>query len=283
MKPPIWWYGGKSMMVNDILPYVPTHECYVEPYGGAAAVLFAKEPSKVEIYNDLHEGVVNLYRVLRSDLWEALAFWLELTPYSRSELEYAWDVVSKHSVEEAGSLAHARCFFTVARQSFAARTDAKPGWSSSKINNKAGAWFNSIAGLPEVHKRLKNVQVECKPAIEVIKKYDGRNTFIYLDPPYMSETRKEANAYKYEMTDNQHLDLIACIKRVKSMVLLSGYHSELYDNLLGAWYYKDTGVSAPAPRGDNIDRYRVEVLWWNDALEVNRVGAQQLLDLEVWQ
>lgn len=60
MRSPIWWFGGKGNMVAKLLPLIPPHRTYVEPYGGGASLLFAKNPSPVEVYNDLNQAVVEL-------------------------------------------------------------------------------------------------------------------------------------------------------------------------------------------------------------------------------
>lgn len=290
MKPPIPWYGGKTNIVDKFDPYIPEHHCYVEPYGGAGAMLFYKKPSRVEIYNDLHKDVVNLYISIR-DYFDDFHHKVEATPYSRQALEYAWSFIQY----DMGSglpdfiTEHARCFFVIARQAFSSRHDKQMKhyssmWSSSKVNNKAVGWMNAIDRLPEIHERLQNVQIECLPALEVMKRYDGKDTFMYIDPPYMEDTRKELNTYVHEMTDRDHLDLLYELKRSQSMILLSGYHNEFYDEVLNAWCHKDFAHTASAintEQSPDADKKRIEVVWWNKALQTNRVGTQQLMELEV--
>ena len=281
LKPPIHWYGGKTLQTKNILPYIPEHTCYVEPYGGSGAVLFAKEACKVEIYNDLHKDVVNLYRVIR-DHFEEFRNRIACTPYSRSDLDTAYmrlQLTRKFDTD----VEVARNFFVIARQSFSGRHNVKPGWSVSKKTNHATAWMNAIDGLAEVHNRLRTVCIECRPAIEVIRQYEDKETFMYLDPPYMKETRKEEEAYAHEMTDNDHLEMLSTITRSDSMILLSGYHCDMYDDLLGDWRYKDFTANASAinTSASDADAKRTEVLWWNDELEVNRIGSQQYLELEI--
>ncbi len=294
MKPPIHWYGGKTLQTKNLLPYIPEHHCYVEPYGGSGALLFAKEPSKVEVYNDLHEEVTGLYSVLQSQFsYEEFMRYLTATPYARDELKSSWEYLEwlrsgddevQDGKWEFDLVCRAKCFFVLARQSFSARHNTKPGWSSSKQSNHALAWMNAIDGLPEIHKRLQNVQIECRPALEVIKQYDSKETFMYLDPPYLAETRKEKQAYEHEMNDNDHFALLCLTKQLEGMVLLSGYHHTMYDDVLSGWHCKDFEVTSTAIDTTNTDANtrRTETIWWNDALEDNRVGAQQHLDLEVY-
>jgi DNA adenine methylase len=292
LKPPIPWYGGKALVVDELLPYVPPHECYLEPYGGSGALLFAKEPSKVEAYNDLHGGVVNFYRVLR-DKPQKLIELLNLTPYSREEYVHCWRYIERvRQGEEYDSIEYARCFFTIARQSFGGILcrlyigQKNPGgnWSRSTQRNVALSWANSIDRLPAIHNRLRGVQIENKPALEVIKQFDSKDTFIYLDPPYVTSTRKEKEGYNHEMTDRDHFALLATIKQCKSMILLSGYNNELYEEVLNAsegWHYSEFSHRTQFHSSSDVDCSRVESLWWNEALEVNRTGSQMKFGWEV--
>lgn len=141
--------------------------------------------------------------------------------------------------------------------------------------------MNVVDKLPEVHKRLRRVVFECRPAIEVIKKEDGINTFQYLDPPYLHETRKETKRYNFEMTDTEHFELLTMIKNLKSMFLVSGYHNEMYDNMLAGWHHYDfAAVVHATDLSKDFDKKRIETIWWNDALNVNRIGEQTYLNLE---
>lgn len=65
LRSPIIYFGGKGNLVKKLLKFIPRHYTYVEVFGGGASLLFAKEPSKVEVYNDIDGEVVNLFRVLR--------------------------------------------------------------------------------------------------------------------------------------------------------------------------------------------------------------------------
>lgn len=76
-------------MVKHLLNFVPPHYIYVEPFGGAAWLLFAKPPSPVEVYNDIDSGLVNFYRVLRDpEKFKEFYRLVSLTPYSREEFYY---------------------------------------------------------------------------------------------------------------------------------------------------------------------------------------------------
>ena len=69
-KPIVPWIGGKRKLADHILPLFPEHQCYVEPFAGAAALFFLKEPSPVEVINDINGELINLYRVIKHHLEE---------------------------------------------------------------------------------------------------------------------------------------------------------------------------------------------------------------------
>src|SRR5688572_25383452 len=99
-RPILRYHGGKWMLAEWIISFFPEHEIYVEPYGGGASVLLRKSRSHAEIYNDLDEEVVNLFRVCRDNSSELIRH-LELTPYSRSEFEMSYNIVECSSIERA--------------------------------------------------------------------------------------------------------------------------------------------------------------------------------------
>lgn len=103
------------------------------------------------------------------------------------------------------------------------------------MNEQVSAWMTAVEGLPQVAQRLKRVVILNKDALDVIRQEDGPQTLFYLDPPYMHETRVATDAYTFEMSDLQHSQLLEVIKDCKGKVMLSGYHSPLYDQQLSDW------------------------------------------------
>jgi DNA adenine methylase len=260
------WYGGKGNMVNEILPYFPVHTTYVEVYGGGASLLFAKPPSPVEVYNDVNTDLVNFFRVLRDkDKYVALQNMLELTPYSRYEWEQSYDYKDAHD-----DVTRAYKFFIRVRNSFSA---GQRGWSFSidttnrGMSGSVSKYLSVISRLPQVHSRLMVVQIECKPALELIPLYDRGTTFFYLDPPYVHETRVATNAYEYEMTDYDHEEMLRLVTNTKGMVMISGYNNHLYDKWLQDWNkveFSARCVASLTSKDDGEERgYRTECLWMN--------------------
>lgn len=231
LRSPITWFGGKGNLVAKLLPLIPPHHTYVEPFGGGASLLFAKEPSPVEVYNDLDSGLVNLFRVLRDpDKFERFRLLASLTPYAREEynhLRKTWSAIDD-DVERAWA------FFVIARQSFSGEFGAswKSGITASTrgMARNVSAYLSSIACLPEVHSRLMRVQVEHMDFRHVIKRYDTPETFFYLDPPYVPSTRR-SGGYRYEMDESDHRDLADMLLGIQGKALLSGYRHAVHEVL----------------------------------------------------
>ena len=233
MKSPIKYYGGKFYQAAWILDMIKHYKfkTYIEPFGGSGAILFAKEPSPVEIYNDIYSDLVTFYRVLRHPkTHKELIRFLEHSPYSRELFGESKEVLSNKKLSAVERAGH---FFIVVRQSF---LSIRNGWSSSgKVGkSKSTPYRNAIDRLPEVHERLKHVHIEHKDAIDCIKHYADSKSLIYCDPPYVFGTRVSPEAYKHEYTDEQHKQLIETLLTVPGHKILSGYQSSIYEPLLDA-------------------------------------------------
>jgi DNA adenine methylase len=243
--------GSKWSMAEWIIRHMPPHTTYLEPFFGSGAVLFNKAPVLLETINDLDGDVVNLFRVIR-DQPEELARLVHWTPYAREEY------LSCQSGVEDG-LEQARRFLVRCWQSIRVKTGSISGWKCRGTPDDAyrvKQWNALPSKLTSVAERLKEVQIECRPAVEVIKRYRRPDVLIYADPPYLSETRNGA-IYANEMTDKEHAELLAVLSKHPGPVLLSGYASRLYDEVLAGWHREE--MHQVIETGQN----RTEVLWIN--------------------
>jgi len=263
VRGPFPYYGGKYFLAPKLIDLMPPHKTYVEPFGGAANVLLTKPPSPIEIYNDLNKEVVNFFKVLRERQGELLAL-LRLTPYSREEF--------KRCLEPSDDeLEQARRTFVKQRMGFSAVQNLSGGqWSYSITRSSGGRskhvnqYFNGVEHLAEVIERLLNVQIECLPALDIIKRYDTNETFFYCDPPYPVETRLGVS-YAHEMSTDDHVALAEALHDVEGNVLVSSYASDLYNNLYEDWWCMEIPtVAFSGHRRDGKQRAeRVEVVWAN--------------------
>jgi DNA adenine methylase len=257
------WYGGKFSHLDWLLPLLQPCHHYCEPFAGSGAVLLNRAPAPVETYNDLDGEVVNFFRVLRTQK-DALIEAIGLTPFSREEFGIACTLDP-----DLEPLERARRFYVRARQvrTGLAQTASLGRWANCKETSRAGMsgvisrWLGAVEDLPAIAERLLRVQIENRPALDVIRLYDSPRTLFYCDPPYIHGTRGDAKAYGYEMTDQAHTELAALLNSVAGRVAISNYQSALMDYLYPAPRWRKT--MAPARTIHSTKDQRAEVLWTN--------------------
>lgn len=256
------WYGGKYNHLKWLLPLLPSTHHYCEPFGGSAAVLLNRKPSPVETYNDIDHEVVNFFRVLRNQTDELIKK-IRLTPFSREEFTKS----IKKPNEDLSDLERASLFYVRARQVRSGLAQsATPGrWAycvKSSRNGMSGAisrWLGGIEDLHEIAGRLSRVQIENRPALDVIDRYDTKETLFYCDPPYLPKSREDENVYIKEMDKDDHIELADALKECQAMVAISSYKSDLMNNLYGGW----NCIEAPEKNCHSGKSPRKEILWTN--------------------
>lgn len=259
--------GSKWSMAEWIINHMPEHETYLEPFFGSGAVFFNKQPSTVETINDLDEQVVNLFKVIR-DHPDQLARLIEFTPLSRQEYYESYEG-SDDPIEDA------RRFLTRCWQAIGAKTSDRTGWRSIISSNgpkTAQEWGKLPKKIHMVAKRLKEAQIEHQPAVQLLERYKRKDVLIYADPPYIIETRTKRH-YKYEMTIEDHIELLEKLNQHPGPVLLSGYAHSVYDDRLQDWHRETMEVSAEA------GAKRQEVLWVNP-MAASGYFQQTIFDVE---
>lgn len=265
-RPVLRYHGGKWRMAPWIIGHLPPHRVYVEPFAGACSVLLRKERSYSEVLNDLDDEVVNVFRVLRDPvLAPDLVRLLQLTPYARAEFFDCFRA-TPDPLERARR--------TMVRYWFgfgagAARTVGSTGFRADGA--RAGTtpshdWMGLPDCLAHVTGRLRGVLIDNEPALRCIARRDAPGTLFYVDPPYLPSTRSGVNGangrtavYIHELTEADHVELLRTLAGLAGMVILSGYDSDLYRDLLTTWRCIRRDV-----RGDG-GCARVESLWLNPA------------------
>ena len=271
------YIGGKLSHLNYILPLLPNKNTYCEPFGGSASVLLNRSPSKVEIYNDKYSEVVNFFKVLRDDA-EELVRLIKLTPYSREEF------VKAINNSNNGDIERARCFYICCRQSIGSVSQKVSGYqwsycindSSKGMSSAVSSWLGSIEGLMQIAERFKKVQIENLSAIEIVNKYDSKETLFYCDPPYPFCSRGKNKIYygDNEMSNSQHKELSYYLKKVKGFIAISSYKSDFMDELYPGWYiYSGKNKMVPISRKKVI---RKEVLYTN--YDISKINGQLQLE-----
>lgn len=247
--------GGKRRIAPWIVEKMPDHHSYLEPFFGCGAVLFEKEPARIETINDIDEEVVNFFRVVRnSDKREKLCEAVAYTPYSREIYENGFKREYKSDTEKA------LWFVVRIMQSHGFRITEKSGWKKDVYGREAAYAVRYWNRLPEslqyIGRRLKSVQIENRPALELIRAFNHENVLIYCDPPYVLSTRKRRQ-YRFEMTDGDHEELLQVLTKIKAKAMISGYDCELYDKYLCGWRKEQI-----KSRTQSLAK-RTETLWMN--------------------
>lgn len=260
LRPPVKWHGGKFYLCRRIVQHFPAHHTYLEPFGGAASVLLNKPRSPVEVYNDLDESITRLFRVLR-DQGPELHRRLSLSPYSEVEFLDAGEP-AQDEIEQA------RRDFVRWRLSLGGRGDS----FSYTLHRVRRGMADVVSGylsmideeLPRIIERLRTVEIVRRPALDAIRTWDAPGTLIYCDPPYLHSTRHEGSTsiYGCEMSEEDHRALAEVLNACQGRVVLSGYPSELYDELYRDWRVVDFDMPNHAA-GGKLKARKTETIWMN--------------------
>lgn len=258
--------GGKTYLAKWIIFHMPKHVTFCEPYFGGGAVMLAKSCDNIsEIANDANQQLMTFWQVLKDEkLFPKLARRLEASPFC----EKRWNEIKAKPWPD-DPLTVAEYFFILVRQSrqglskdFATMTKTR---TRQRMNEQVSAWISAIHGLPEVHARLQRIVLLNKPAVAVIKQLDDKDTLYYCDPPYLHSSRVTKREYgDFEMTPEQHQELLETLAGIKGKFLLSGYFTELYDKFAKKqkWRMEEKLIpnQASSKREKELKR---ECLWMN--------------------
>ena len=261
IRPALRYFGGKWRIASWIVSNFPTHVSYVEPFCGAASVLLQKPPSKLETINDKDLEVVNFFTMLRT-YPDRLIREIELTPYSRYEYWNAYQQTND-------PIESARRYYVRSWFGRGGTRKESGGWRFMVTDSRGGSVVDDwrrIGHLKLIVERLQMVQIENDDAFTIIERYDTPNTLFYVDPPYLFSSRSSRwnTAYKYELSDDDHVRLAEVLNRVKGMVVISGYQSTLYSELYNGWICK-----TKKDRKENL-KSSIECLWISPITRCNQ-------------
>ncbi|WP_421801789.1 DNA adenine methylase [Flagellimonas sp.] len=231
MRAPVKYYGGKTRMLPNLLPMIPEHRIYVEAFCGGASLFWAKQPSKVEVLNDINGNVVNFYQVMKHD-FDALYGRINNSLHCEHSFNRAKEIY--HNPDGWGRVERAWAFWVSCNQSFGSEACAGFQW----VKNKRDNWHPGVSvdnrkrQFHQYVNRLDRVSIMNRDAIQIIKDRDLIDTFFYLDPPYVGARQGHYKGYK--QTDfNQ---LLETLRDIKGKFLMSSYRNEALD-----FHTKDLG------------------------------------------
>lgn len=264
--------NGIAEWLVSRFPARDTYITFVDGCVGGASVLLAHDPTdKAEVMIDLDGLTTNFWRVLqRPELNTAFARIVECIPFSEVEFDSAlsrFDGYYETLTADVPNVQAAVDFFVVCRQSRSGsmKEFATPVTTRTRRgrNEHVSAWQTSIVGLDKFCARLHRAMVLNGPLEKYLETYDKPKVFIYIDPPYVPNTRTAPNVYRFEMTIEQHsqlLDRLLALQHAK--VMISGNPSELYDTKLSTWR-SDTFDLKDTSAATETKRDRVEKIWMN--------------------
>lgn len=256
MKTLLTYYGGKQKLAATIVPLIPQHTLYCEPFVGGAAIYFAKEQSEVEVLNDNNQELVNFYQVVKND-YLSLEKEVKISLHSR-RLHKDAQVVYSHP-HLFSPLKRAWAIWVLSAQSFASSLDGSFGYdkakntASKRIANKREAFTEDFAI------RLQNTQIECADALYIIRSRDSEQSFFYCDPPYYNSDCGHYDGYSIEDFEM----LLKVLSSIKGKFLLSSYPSELLSSYTAAngWFTKQIVQQVSVNKGRG--KSKTEVLTAN--------------------
>jgi DNA adenine methylase len=270
--PVLRYYGGKWALAPWIISHFPPHMNYLEPCGGAASVLLRKPRSKLETYNDVDSQVVSFFQVLRDSPRELIRR-IKLTPWARAEYQLC-------CAPGEDPIENARRFFAASWMSLQGGAPEKTSrvWrvnKHAKDRYTLAVWdMQRVAdALRRVARRFIGVQIENRDALDVIKRYDNRDTLVYFDPPYVAGTRSNSNTYRFEVDKRFHVKAAKALHDFSGYVVVSGYACPLYDDLYRNWIRKDRAARA------NGGCKRTESIWLSQrTAEASSLSDRSLTD-----
>ena len=268
-RPPFAYYGGKQRLVPDLLPMIPPHQRYVEPFCGGAALFWAKQPSPSEVINDADGRIVNFYQVCKTD-FEKLQRLVRLTMHAEKEYRTAMEILSKPKQDP---VVYAWAMWTAANMSFSHKVGA--GFAFAKEGNPAGQNASKRESFEQpITRRLARVQIFNRDAIDLILRMDSPDTFFYLDPPYA-----ESDCGHYESRKEVYYRLLEVLPKLKGKWLMSSYPSEQLTKLRKkhGWRSRDKTMSLAVSAKHNAGRTKTECLTWNYDLKqpVKKTAAKK--------
>ena len=223
-RPPLTYYGGKQQLSKRIVPLIPAHKIYDEPFFGGGAIFFAKEPSKVEFINDTNGEVINFYQVLKRD-FKALKKEVDCTLHSEFQHKQAIEIY--RNPEGRTPLKRAWAVWVLSHQSIYAILCNS--WKLSKLRNAAHSVTNKKEEFAEAYQaRLENTSIFCRDALDVIAKTDTEETFHYVDLPYYNSDGGHYKGYTREDFEK----LLKLLSGIKGKFMLSSYPSDLIDQYI---------------------------------------------------
>lgn len=271
MRSPLQYYGGKGHFVKHLIEHAPRdYSTYVEPYFGGGSLFFALPPARHEIINDINSELMHFFQVFQNKtFFRHFHTLIKFTPHARSVHD---ECKRRH---DADPVLRAWCFYILTRQSFAGKFAASWCYNVRPRGFVIKRNLATVRRMPQAHERLQNAKILNISALSIIQNTDP-TYWVYLDPPYVHDTRVSKSDYCIETTDTHHHLLVDILLRIECMVLLSGYIHPIYKPLENAgWRRVDIPIACYSAGTTSYNKRtgervitekrskRIESLWLN--------------------
>jgi DNA adenine methylase len=256
VKSPIIYYGGKTNMLKHILPLIPgDHRIFVEPFFGGGAVFFGKEKSDVEVINDNLDMAVNFYQVLKNNYPE-LKQRIDTTLHAEQMYLGSRNILK--NPEQFDEVSRAWAFWAQAALCFSHTIFGGFAFAKSKVARTTANRVDQFT--EELSKRLRHTQIFCRNALDVIERFDSKDTFFYLDPPYAN-----SDCGHYNKGRDVFYDLLKLLPKLKGKWLLSSYPGEELNELrkITGANFRDVVKNLSVSGKHNAGKTKTECLTWN--------------------
>lgn len=258
LKTPITYYGGKQNMIGKILPLIPDHKLYCEPFCGGAAIFFSKGASLIEVINDTNSELINFYEVVQQD-FVSLEKEIKISLHSRRQHRDAQ--VIYNSPHLFTRIKRAWAVWVLSVMSFSSMLDGSFGYDRSKNQTTKKITVKRESFSEELAIRLQNVQIECTDALRVIRSRDSEHSFFYCDPPYVGSDCGHYDGYSQEDFDM----LLETLSKIEGKFLLSSYPNKGLDEFVKefGWHQKTHQASVSVSVSKRHSKKKIEVLTAN--------------------
>lgn len=230
MKTPITYYGGKQSLVSTIIPIIPAHRVYCEPYFGGGAVFFAKKKSYLEVINDIDDRIITFYEVCQDE-----ALFEKLQKKIKNTLDAERVFLKAHKIwcqggKNTNKIDVAWAVWLLCNMGFSGSPEGGWKWDNGTSGSHAGIVMDNYRNrfTYKVHERMKHVQISCRDALKVIRQRDTENTFFFLDPPYPGSNQKHYSGFNFDDLKQ----LLEILTTVKGKFLLCNFSSPMLDNYI---------------------------------------------------
>lgn len=248
-------------MVPTLKCLLPPHRTRVDLTAGGLSLFLSLDPVGVaEIINDKDCLLMAFWRIFQDDwLYEQFCRRVAMTPFS----EVTWREAQQYiaTAEQRGApetredvLETGLAIFILSRFSLAANTNSFAPVSTGRLrrqmNEQVSAYLSAVDGLPQVRQRLIRCLLLCRDLLGAIQHADHADTFFYIDPPFLPETRVTKKLYRHEMTSEQHQELLDRLATIKGRFLLCSYPSSMYTQAINqnGWYFHDKYIDNKASK-----------------------------------